>query len=311
MKCGNCGNDLMLDIVPKGPARLLRLLPMSSYRCVRCGKLNWRLSDTYGAAGSRLAITTLLLVALGGAYWLGAVYGLPGQNIQTIYRTVAVAPQAETEATQPPALADEPSVPALPQAAPKVQEAPATQAKAAETTEPETAAPEPGAQASAAIPAEPMPMPAPMPEAAAPARPGASDLDEVVVTAPPAVPQAQPKVIAANKAAKSPASKWALRLRNVTVREADGSAVVTIQANATLDAPRSFALDSPPRFVVDLPGTWDKKDVRALKASGGIVKGVRIGLRGSALRLVLDLTQAPTGPVPVAVEDDRLVITIR
>ncbi len=307
LKCGYCGNDLMLGIVPKGPARLLRLLPMAAYRCVRCGGLNWRMSDSYGAVGSRLAMLVLGLAALGLAYWLGAVYGLPGQDVHAVRREVAMAPQepprqalpqpaAVTGQHAPPAPVED--APARPVAAPQ----PAPSAAPTLPAPPQTAA---QAEPSAPAPAD-SPAPAPAP---APAKTDGG-LEEVVV-APPAPAPSRPEVVAANRAASGASSKWALSLRDVGVRSAGGTATVTVRANASLDTPRAFVLASPPRYVLDLPGTWSQDSLRELKAKGGIVKGVRTGRRDQALRLVLDLTRAPAAEPVVAVQGDTVTITLR
>lgn len=291
VKCGNCGNDLMLGIVPKGPARLLQLLPMTPYRCVRCGKSNWRLSDAYGTLGSRLALGLLLLAALAGAYWSGATFGLPGATPANNEVSVTVedtpgasmpeivadgTPSATNDSSQPDRTAAQ-STPPLPQPEP---------------VQPSTPAPPVAAQPS-------------------PASTGGTQLDEVTVAPAPAKPASRPQVVAANKAAKGSSSKWSMRLKNITARKANGATVVTIQANATLDAPKSFALDGPPRYVVDIPGNWTEDSARSFKAAAGTVKAVRVGLREGSLRLVLDLKRSPGAPPVIEVREDALVITLR
>lgn len=279
MKCGNCGNDLMLGIVPRGPARLLHMLPLAPYRCVRCGKSNWRLSVSYGALGSRLALGLLGLVALLLAYWLGATVGLPGAD---------PAPGVVTMAALPPA-PQEPASPAPPEApAPSGAEAP-PQAAAA-----------PGDPAGASPSQTEAPQAAVLQDEAAPLD------EEAPLDIVPRPLKAEPQPAQAAK----PAAGGPLRIRDLTVRTSGGAVVVAARASAAMPAPRTFALENPPRFVVDIPGQWTPDSARSVKAGAKGLRGVRAGLRDGALRLVLDLERKPASKPQVTRKGDTLTITL-
>jgi len=281
VKCGNCGNDLMLGIVPRGPARLLHMLPLAPYRCVRCGKSNWRLSASYGALGSRLALGLRGRAALVLAYWLGATLGLPGADPAGPAVTMAIPAltQAPPEQPEPPALAQQPA-PAQPeQPAPALAELPQTGA---------------AQQADGAPQAEPQAVPLP-------------EDDEAPLDIVPRPLKAEPqRAEAAASAAKGP-----LRMQDLTVRASGGAVVVTARASAARGAPRAFALENPPRFVVDIPGQWTPDSARSVKAKTQGVRGVRTGLRDGALRLVIDLERKPAKTPQVARKGDTLTITLR
>lgn len=87
VKCSNCGNDLLVEVAPVGAAKLLKLLSVSSFTCVRCGKATHRVTNK-----PRLFFLCLLVTALAG---LGALhlYELTVQNTpNSIRRTVNTAP---------------------------------------------------------------------------------------------------------------------------------------------------------------------------------------------------------------------------
>lgn len=280
VKCGNCGNDLMLGIVLRGPARLLHMLPLAPYRCVRCGKSNWRLSVSYGALGSRLALGLLGLVALVLAYWLGATLGLPGAD---------PAPGVVTMAALPPAPQE--SAPPAPPEAPAPSGAEAPLQAAAAPGDPAGASP---VQAGAPLAAAPQDAQAPLDEEA--------PLDIV-----PRPLKAEPRPAEAAK----PAAGGPLRIRDLTVRTSGGAVVVTARASAALAATRAFTLENPPRFVVDIPGQWTPDSARSVKTAAKGLRGVRTGLRDGALRLVLDLERKPAKGPQVARKGDTLTITLR
>lgn len=57
---------------------------------------------------------------------------------------------------------------------------------------------------------------------------------------------------------------------------------------------KAFVLTGPDRFVIDLPGEWKGMKAPSIP-SNGLVKNVRIGLRPSGPRVVLDLTRPLMG----------------
>lgn len=277
----------MLGIVPRGPARLLGLLPLVPYRCVRCGKSNWRLSAAYGALGSRLTLGVAGLAALALAYWLGATLGLPGG--QPGFREVTVA----TRLAVPP----EPMEPGPPPQSAPPAAGPVTAAQPAPAAAP-------GQQAEAApapAPAQPA-RPAPPVETAAPAAGEEAPL-------PLPVPR-QPAAARAANASPAPATA-PLRLKDLAVRASGAAVVITARASAPLAEPEAFLLDGPPRFVIDIPGRWTPGSARSLKTGAGIVRGVRTGLREGALRLVLDLAARPAHVPQIALRGDTLTVTLR
>jgi hypothetical protein len=296
VKCGNCGNDLMLGIVPQGPARLLRLLPLAPYRCVRCGKSNWRLSASYGALGSRLALCLAGLAALVLAYWLGATFGLPGAEPPGHEVALAGREPVRFQAPTPP-----PPAPA-PEPAPQRAEPAAQQKTPAPVPAPEAPAPQ-GQQRPEAPRAAPAP---PTPPGTAAGTPPQGQ-----PAAPPSTAPARPGPASAPPRAQAAPAAQPLALRDMSVRMAEGGAVlVTARASAALGEPEAFVLDGPPRFVVDIPGRWTQDSARSVTKDAGALRGVRTGLRDGALRLVLDLKRRPARVPAIVLRGDTLTITL-
>lgn len=101
MKCSNCGNDLLVEVAPTGAGKLLRLLSVASYTCVRCGK-----ATTKVASKARLFFSCVLIASLAG---LGALHILEDTMLHTrnsvrrpVDTTSAAAPLAHSATSVSP-----------------------------------------------------------------------------------------------------------------------------------------------------------------------------------------------------------------
>ena len=115
VNCSNCGNDLLVEVAPTGAGKLLRLLSVASYTCVRCGK-----TTTVATSKARVALVCLLIASVLGLAALFAMDHALRDTRNSVRRTV-----------------DTTSAPLLPVATPDAQ-------VPAPTTTP-TALPAPGA----------------------------------------------------------------------------------------------------------------------------------------------------------------------
>ncbi|WP_461210101.1 AMIN domain-containing protein [Desulfocurvus sp. DL9XJH121] len=312
VKCSNCGNDLMVHEVRKGLARLLALLPVASYTCVRCGKTSLGPGDLYasGPARAALAVALVAVLALGGL-WLfhrgGPELGPHSIRCEVNPETPGVAapgtgpaalPAAADNATAPlPAPAEAAAEPAaVPTTATETLDAaPAEDTAATGQADDETA------ETNSTAQDEPSP---PLPAAVAEEPPAEEPpLEEIVVQAPPKPvrPSGQPRGV--GTAARA-------GLKGVRTGIWNGALVVTLDVDGKPGRPSGFSLDSPPRYVVDIPGRWSYPGERVLPVGQGKGKALRLGVHDDHLRVVLDLSAAPE-KASVRVTDQGIVITVR
>lgn len=199
MKCSNCGHDLMLGLAPEG---LGRLLPITTYTCVRCGHANRRLSETWSGRGPLLAIVIALIFGVGAAAWFGLIG--PGVRSHSVRRGVVTtvqtppppAPPVVTQAPDASAPADtatsnDSNKPDAPKAAANGETAPA------DTAADDTPAPAEGTAAQASTSTAPEPSRTADAETTQDTRPAA-------MPAPKPTAPGQPPVVASRPA---PASK--------------------------------------------------------------------------------------------------------
>lgn len=159
VNCSNCGNDLLVEVAPTGAGKLLRLLSVASYTCVRCGK-----TTTVATSKARVALVCLLVAAVLGLAALFAMDHALRDTRNSVRRTVdttsaplppVATPDAQVAAPTPPptALPD----PGADQGATPAPEAPRAQAPAATgeaaSAAPDQPAPAPGGDNAAASPA--------------------------------------------------------------------------------------------------------------------------------------------------------------
>ena len=112
MNCSNCGNDLLVEVAPTGAGKLLRLLSVASYTCVRCGK-----TTTVVASKARVALVCLLIAAVLGLAALFAMEHALRDTRNSVRRTVDTTSAPLPPAATPDGRADaQTSAPAVPPA---------------------------------------------------------------------------------------------------------------------------------------------------------------------------------------------------
>lgn len=95
----------------------------------------------------------------------------------------------------------------------------------------------------------------------------------------------------------SPERGTRVRLEALRAVEKGEALEIRLSASRPLEGFQSLVLDNPRRFVVDLPGSWSPELPADLSLSHALARGVRLGLRGNGLRVVVDL-EAGAGPNP-------------
>lgn len=322
MKCSNCGHDLMVGLVPKG---LGRFLPLTSYNCVRCGKVNMRFSGILAAYSPQALLVPLLILAMGTVIWL-VLFAPQPQEANSVRQEIASTTEQTAPLDQPPAATDLSSTGApadaasqtAPQASPEHPPAtPGIPGEAASTS--------PGGigelpdSATAAGPAIPGSMPeptlkgaaqqatAPAAKATSPAVSAKPALEEIAVVAPPK--NAPPTVAPTGKKNKQSASgsPTLLGVRSGIWKDA---LVMNLDVKGLPGEPTGFQMTSPPRYVVDIPGKWTYAGAKQVSVAKGGVKTIRLGVHEDKLRIVLDLERDPK-QASARRTPDGLTITIR
>jgi len=329
----------MLGLVPKG---LGRILPLTSYTCVRCGKVNRRLSGILAAYSPQMLLTPLLIIVMVVTVWflLFAPQTPQGNSVRQEIVTVVEQPASQVPQDAPTESLPRHDTPANSafQAAPDGQSTPGTTPQplpdetqgtpqndgveqprtaipvSAErpTTQDETdSLPSPGASPSpqaegqdpaAASEAQAQKTPTPAP----PSR-GKSALEEVVVPAPPKAKR--PTVVASAKKGKD--SGWSnATLLGLHSGIWNDALVLSLDVKGLAGEPTGFQLSSPPRYVVDVPGNWTYAGEKQISVAKGSVSTVRLGIHQDKLRIVLDLDHEPK-QASARRTPDGLTITIR
>jgi len=326
----------MLGLAPEG---LGKLLPLTTYTCVRCGHENRRLSETWAKRGLLPVLAAVVVAALGAAVWFGIIDTdeQPGNTVRQEIQAdtqpsgdeaqpATPAESAPTPAKEQAATAPEPTTAAIePPSAPAAdnsaeQTATSTdQAATAETVaiaEPaaqnQTTEAQPAPEPKVAPAAQAEPAPALEPPSPAPAKPkttvSASGLEEVDATAAPKT--ARPKEVGKTAKPRPAAAGWNAELTGLTTGEWKDAQLLTLGVKGLAGDPTGFQLSSPPRYVVDVPGSWSYKGAPEIKVGKGLVKAVRLGLYPDKLRVVVDLSR-DAKQASVRRTDQGLVITLR
>lgn len=99
MQCSECGYDLVIGLRHKGVKRLLSLLPVQPYTCLRCGKRNWVAGDSAAPLTRTLGLV-VLLAGIGAALWHSGYLPISGEEFtgtNSVRRNVQ--PMTATNAT--------------------------------------------------------------------------------------------------------------------------------------------------------------------------------------------------------------------
>lgn len=99
MQCSECGYDLVIGLRHKGVKRLLSLLPVQPYTCLRCGKRNWVAGDSAAPLTRTLGLV-ILLAGIGAALWHSGYLPISGEEFtgtNSVRRNVQ--PMTATNAT--------------------------------------------------------------------------------------------------------------------------------------------------------------------------------------------------------------------
>lgn len=275
MRCKECGNDLMLSIEPEGWRRIFRLLPLATYRCLRCGHTTLRFS----ASGThffvmKIVLAALVLAGMGAAIWRS---DLGSKSIPP--KTVAEHAPVERRQVDPP-----------PAAKPQVVESDLT---ARATPQPEE---KPAPQE--AVQAEPRPAP---PKVAPDTPPSAAKAPEPAKASQSARQAAEAKPAQAAKAAAASPETQPHTLGSVETLRENGEVMVSLLVDGPIKHFSKFPLQSPPRLVVDLPGRWTYAGAGTFAINAGGVQILRLGLHEDKLRLVFDLDADAKKPVEPAI----------
>lgn len=274
MNCKECGNDIMLSIEPKGWKKIIRIMPLANYRCVRCGHTALRFTASgYRSTAFKILLTALVLASLGAAIWYSSQY----------YRS----PAGPGQAGKAPVERRQVEPPRGPQAE-AVTEPPSEQPGAAEQEEsgkaPEQAVTENAVQA----PAEKLEEPEKSPPS--PQRPASS----------------QP--------VKSPAVSDAgqpITLESVKITAEGAGIAIRLQADRPVEEFSQFSLDSPPRRVIDLPGDWSYEGPQTFAIGAKKMDRLRMGLHPDKLRLVIDLSAEKSAEATIEAVPHGLRIFLR
>jgi len=301
MRCKECGNDLMLSIEPQGVRKLLKLLPLTTYRCLRCGNTSLRFSD----GGLHMVALKLVLMAVVLSGMIFGVHRVVNGPDATSPGTVAESAPVQRRPVEPPPAEspriEERDISAKATPTPEqAQPVPARENPQGQTASaPSSPDPEPVTQTSAQadIPAKPAPEPEAKP---APAQPAQKAQARPAVQA---APQPEPKAQAEADPAKVPRTLGSVQ----TLRE-NGTVMVSLLVDGPVKHFSSFSLEGPPRLVVDLPGRWTYKGQSSFTVGQGGVKDMRIGMHDDKLRLVFDLAnKKPVKPVILTVPHGLLI----
>ncbi|MDY7001664.1 MAG: AMIN domain-containing protein [Thermodesulfobacteriota bacterium] len=283
LKCGHCGKDLMLAIEPRGLAKLVRLWPFSSYRCVRCGKRTIGLAPAYQTTGSRVFLVLLILGAMGAAIWFAglekrgqglvpnatAKQGLQKYNSVVRERTIPapepLADKSLNKDSRALGLGEGPLE--------EVVLAPEGEKASPATDETLSALQETLKKAYV--------------KSTGPKTPNKARIKVVEKKAPKPAP---------NKA--RPAKAGSGQIKAIETLATETELVISLVADKPLRTYTAFPLKAPPRFVIDVPGSWEYPgDTEILVAKFGVQK-MRVGVHQDKMRIVLDLdAQKPKDPV--------------
>lgn|GEM_PF-6202808 len=287
MKCGHCGKDLMLAIEPKGLAKLVRLWPFSSYRCVRCGEKALGLSPTYQTTGTRVFLVLLILGAMGAAIWFAGLEK-SGQS-QTPKTTVQhKAPVKNDSAVR------ERTVPVPSKGASETGPLPVD--KTARVSGPGE---EPLKEVVLASPKEKA---SSVPDETLTALQETLKKAYVKSVGSKASRQAQPKLAekkapnpASDKAPpkpvpdKTPAKAGTGQIKAIQTLATETELIISLVADEPLRTYTSFPLKEPPRFVIDVPGAWEYPGDTEIQVGKFGVQKMRVGVHKDKMRIVLDL----------------------
>jgi hypothetical protein len=293
MQCKECGNDLMLSIEPGGWKKIIRILPLAEYRCLRCGYTALRFSASgYRTAAFRILLVALVLAGMGAAIWYSDLASRPPAERRDIdtaavkRRAVdppaaekpepaAVTARAEAEKNNAPGPESETAA-EPPAGASRAAQAPAANATLAKTAEESTGDSE-NATEKAAKPSE--------------ASPGAT-------------PAEDPTPDTAVEAAERERT-----LGSVQTLAEKGEVMVSLLADGPVESHSSFPLRAPPRWVIDLPGRWTYAGPKGFGIESPDVERVRLGVHPDKLRIVIDYNEKkPPEPIVKTMPHGLIVI---
>jgi len=287
LKCGHCGKDLMLAIEPGGLAKLVRLWPFSSYRCVRCGSKALGLAPAYQSTGTRVFLVLLILGAMGAAIWFAGLEK-QGQS-QTPSTTAQREPEKNNSAVR------ERAVPAPPVVAAETGPLAATPGNSKTRS---GLGEEPLEEVALARPKE---------KASFAQDETLSALQETLkkasVRSKASFNEVRPKVAEKNEPKPAqdktpPARAGAGQIKAVETLATQTELVISLVAGKPLKNYTSFPLKDPPRFVIDVPGAWEYPGDTEIQVGKFGVQKMRVGVHQDKMRLVLDLdAQKPKDPV--------------
>lgn len=332
MRCSKCKHDLLVGVEPEGFGKVLKLLPITPYSCLRCGANNWRISEAYDSTWARLFLVVLLAGAVASGVWFYQHTTNAQKHANSIRRDIketTPAPAASSDQHLP----SEPADPAAQPNGPEYDGAPTQPQQAMK--QPETA-PDDMESAQASLSAEqaeanestpaaeasPENAPLPIEEATASkptAAPQPKPAEEPIQSAPKAKPanqKAQAKVAAKPEPAprkakpQGKATTGASSLGVVTASVWNGKTVVKAQLTGKLGRREAFTLKAPLRYVVDLYGKWTLGNGKKQPLTAGKAKAARVGVYKNKLRLVVDLNAAPSATPTIRTEKGYLIITI-
>lgn len=337
MRCSKCNHDLLLGVEPEGIGKLIKLLPLTPYSCLRCGANNWRVSDVYDTVPARLGLVAVLAGLVVASVWVYQHLQKAEQHANSVRReitTVTPVPAPEPPVAQPEEQPAPPvEQPAEPQVEPAVEEpavvtkptpAPAGEAPLDEVV---VEAPDPTGKRPKVMPTNnpevqkkaPVAMPdttqvaEPIKPAPAPVEPKVSPSSaQPKVTPAPAQPKPAPvqPVVVAEKAAPKVFAPGTSVLSTIKGSVWNNKTIIKAKISGKIGPRTAFALEKPLRYVVDIPGKWGLAQGKSYVINAGKVTTARAGVYKNKLRLVLDLTGNPAAKPTTRVDNGYLVITI-